>query len=348
MISIRFVTTFLGFAFTAFLVARASWVTGPVEVPALLWGSMILYLLTAWLCIFWGMPTGLKARSSSVTVARGSDRLPMWVCLFALAVSMVLPPMVTIGVGPDGLTEQYATWYIGGLGALMTILVIRRRPWPAWSGTAVLAGWSMFLLGPLPALGLGLVGSIVWVTGAQFFTNALDAAARDTERLGDLQRTASAVQAAQGGQQRERRIQVQRALAVAGPVLARTIASGGRLTEEERTEARIAEGRLRDELRGPRLLDADVRAALDAARRRGALVTVLDEGGLDELEESQLHEIRVQLAETLRSARSERLYIRTSSDDRVAVTVVGRASSTLGLSDEDSVDLWREIEHPGR
>ncbi len=348
MISIRFVINLLGIAFTAFLVARASWVTDPVDNLTLLWAAMIVYLVVAWTTIFWGMPTGLGARSSTVTVARGSDRLPMWICLVALVLAMVLPPVVTLGVGPQGLTEQYATWYIGGLGALMTILVIRRRPWPAWSGTAVLAGWSMFLLGPGNALGLGLVGSVVWVAGAQFFTYALDRAARDTERLGELQRTASAVQAAQGGQQRERRIQVQRALAVAGPVLARTIATRGQLTDDERTEARIAEGRLRDELRGPRLLDEDVRDALDAARRRGALVTVLDEGGLDGLDDLQLHEIRTELADTLRNARSERLYIRTSPDERVAVTVVGRASSTLGLSDEDSVDLWREIEHPVR
>lgn len=348
MISIRFVINLLGIAFTAFLVARASWITDPVDNLTLLWAAMIVYLVVAWTTIFWGMPTGLGARSSTVTVARGSDRLPMWICLVALVLAMVLPPVVTLGVGPQGLTEQYATWYIGGLGALMTILVIRRRPWPAWSGTAVLAGWSMFLLGPGNALGLGLVGSVVWVAGAQFFTYALDRAARDTERLGELQRTASAVQAAQGGQQRERRIQVQRALAVAGPVLARTIATRGQLTDDERTEARIAEGRLRDELRGPRLLDEDVRDALDAARRRGALVTVLDEGGLDGLDDVQLHEIRTELADTLRNARSERLYIRTSPDERVAVTVVGRASSTLGLSDEDSVDLWREIEHPVR
>jgi hypothetical protein len=348
MISIRFVISLLGIAFTTFLVARAAWITDPVANVTLLWAAMIVYLVVAWTSIFWGMPTGLGARSRTVTVARGSDRLPMWICLVSLALSMVLPPVVTLGVGPEGLTEQYATWYIGGLGALMTILVIRRRPWPAWSGTAVLAGWSMFLLGPGNALGLGLVGSVVWVAGAQFFTYALDRAARDTERLGELQRTASAVQAAQGGQQRERRIQVQRALAVAGPVLARTIATRGQLTDDERTEARIAEGRLRDELRGPRLLDEDVRDALDAARRRGALVTVLDEGGLDGLDEGQLHEIRTELADTLRNARSERLYIRTSPDERVAVTVVGRASSTLGLSDEDSVDLWREIEHPVR
>jgi hypothetical protein len=74
-------------------------------------------------------------------------------------------------------------------------------------------------------------------------------------------------------------------------------------------------------------------------------VTVLDEGGLDGLDEVSLREIRRQLAETLRSAGSDRLFIRTSPHDSIAVTVVGRSSSDAGLSDEDAVDLWQEIPH---
>jgi hypothetical protein len=141
-------------------------------------------------------------------------------------------------------------------------------------------------------------------------------------------------------------VQVQRALAVAGPILTRIVATGGHLEGSEKLEARIAEGALRDEMRGPRLLDDDVRTELDAARRRGSTVTVLDEGGLDGLDETSLALIRTQLADALRASRSDRLYIRTSPDERVAVTVVGRSASGPGLSDEDAVELWREIVHP--
>ena len=88
-------------------------------------------------------------------------------------------------------------------------------------------------------------------------------------------------------------------------------------------------------------------AEIERARRRGTNVTVLDEGGLDRLEEATLAIIRTELADTLRTARSDRLYIRTSPDERVAVTVVGRSAAGAGMSDEDAVDLWREIGHPG-
>lgn len=335
MISVRLVLTVLALAFTGYLVGRgAPW---GAQVPHL-WVCILalgLYLATTWLSILWGYRR-----------SRGHRRLPLWVCIIALVTTVIVPPAVAYGVGPDAVGASYATWYIGGLGALMVVLVVRGQPWPAWSGTVVLSAWSALLLGPVEALGLGLVGSLMWVGAAQFFVYALARADQDTERLGELQRSASAVQAAQGSQQRERRIQVQRALAVAGPVLAATIATGGDLGEKGRLEARIAEGRLRDELRGPRLLDDAVRDALDATRRRGAVVTLLDEGGLDTLPEPELTTIRAELAATLRASRSDRLYIRTSGDPEIAVTVVGRASSALGLSDEDSVDLWREIRRP--
>lgn len=336
----RRVLTVLAVAFTGYLAARSLFWTGPVASPPLMVLALVLYLATTWLCVFWGVPD----RHGDGDPA--ADRLPAWLSVVALGTTLVLPPLLAVGAGADAVAEPYSTWYIGGLGVLMVILIARSRPWPAWTGTAILAVWSSVLLGPLGALGLGLVGSLVWVSAAQFFALALGRAAQDTERLGQIQRSASAVQAAQGSQQRERRIQVQRALQVAGPVLARTIATDGRLDERDRMEARIAEGRLRDELRAARLLDDEVRAALDAARRRGAVVSVLDEGGLDGLSEESLGRIRADLAAVVRQARSERLYVRASPDPDTAVTVVGRAASVLGLSDEDHVDLWREIPRP--
>lgn len=293
-------------------------------------------------------PTAASAPDARADGIRGPLPLPVLAQVLALACALIVPSAIAIAVGPYSRDEPFATWYLGGIGALMTIVMVRRRPWTAWAGILALAVAAMVWIGPLQALALGLVGSIVWVTCAQLLVLSMDRAARDTSRLTRLQRAASAWQTSQVVRQRERRVQVQKALAVAGPILTRTVAQAGSLTDEDRIEARIAEGRLRDEMRGPRLLDDDVRAELERARRRGATVTVLDEGGLDGVGEETLAVIRAQLAETLRSAGSDRLYIRTSPDERVAVTVVGRSSSVGAPSDEDAVDLWREIPHPER
>ena len=350
-ISLRRVLVGLGLAFTAYLAARGlSWTPRLPEQPVVVVATLVLYLITTLLCLFWEQHTESAplsvASELSLTGPRASRPLPIVAAVLAVAVAAVVPSAIAIAVGPASRTAPFATWYIGGIGALMTIVMVRRRPWFAWAGTAVLTVTSMLWLGFTTALGLGLVGSLVWVGAAQLLLLSLDRAARDTTDLTQLQRAASAWQASQSGRERERRIQVQRALAIAGPILARTVMTGGTLDEFERREARLAEGQLRDELRAPRLLDDDVRAALEAARRRGATVTVLDEGGLERVEDGDLAEIRTELARTIEGATSDRLYIRTSPDDRVAVTVVGRTAASDVASDEDGVDLWAEIAHP--
>jgi hypothetical protein len=362
MTSVRNILVALGVAFTAYMAARGFAWTAPVPQPLVVVASLSLYLVTTLLCIFWEprstrakhrahtdgdavLPTGID--DLLVERTSESERLPVWAGVLALATAVLVPSAIAVAVGEESRTAAFATWYLGGIGLLMLVVVVRRRPWVAWSGIAALAIASMLWMGALEALALGLVGSIVWVAAGQLTLVGMDRAARDTAELAQLQRAASVWQASQTGRQRERRIQVQRALAVAGPVLSRTVAAGGLLDDAERLQARLAEGRLRDEMRGPRLLDDDVRSELERARRRGATVTVLDEGGLEGADEGSLAIIRAELAATLRTAGSDRLYIRTSPHDRVAVTVVGRSGSEPGLSEEDAVDLWREIAHPG-
>jgi hypothetical protein len=349
VISVRTVLVSLGVAFTAYLAARGLAWTEAVVYPLVIFIALGMYLTTTWLCIFWEPrepPRSADHEHPPPIGARGPTTLSAWASVLAFACAVLVPSSIAVGVGPDSLTEPFATWYLGGIGLLMTIVMVRRRPWVAWSGIAMLAIASMAWMGPVAALQLGLVGSVVWVTVAQLLLFSIDRAARDTAQLAQLQRAASAWQTSQVVRQRERRLQVQRALAVAGPILSRTVATGGRLDEAQRLEARVAEGALRDEMRGPRLLDDEVRAQLEAARRRGATVTVLDEGGLDGLDAASLALVRAQLADTLRSSQSDRLYIRTSPDEHVAVTVVGRSAAASGHADEDVVELWHEIEHP--
>ncbi|WP_127818952.1 hypothetical protein [Microbacterium sp. CPCC 204701] len=348
MISVQRVLTVLAVAFTAYLAARGLWWTEPVDYPLVIVAALALYLVVTWLCIFWRPVRDTAPVDGGDDRMRRSDRLPMVAQVLALSCAVIVPTAISRAVGPEARVDSFGTWYIGGIGALMVIVLVRGRPWTAWAGLALLAVASMAWMGPIPALQLGLVGSLVWLVVAQLVVKLVERAARDTSRLARLQRAASAWQTSQVVRQRERRVQVQKALAVAGPVLTRTVARGGELAEDDRLEARLAEGKLRDEMRGPRLLDDDVRTELERARRRGANITVLDEGGLDDVDEEMLKVIRAHLAETLRSASSDRIYIRTSPDARVAVTVVGRSSSVGTPSDEDAVDLWREIPHPGR
>jgi hypothetical protein len=341
-VTVRGIVSTIGIAFTAYLAARGLLRTGPVDTPWILYFALLLYLAVTWSVIFWrnrpgrGKPTGAVPRAV----------LPLWLAVSSVVAALVVPNAIFFAVAPESRGLPFATWSIGGIGALMTVVMVRRRPLTAWLGIGVMSVSSILWLGVVPAVSLGLPGSIVWVAAAQLLMYALDRAARDTEQLAELQQAASAWQASQAGRQRERRVQVQRALQAAGPILGRTIETGGNLRPDERLEARLAEGRLRDELRGRRLLDDGVRVELEAVRRRGIAVTMFDEGGLEDLDDDALAAVRAELADTLRDAASTRLIIRTSPHEQIAITVVGRSGDGESLSDEDSVDLWREIRRP--
>lgn len=336
---VRAVLSVLGVAFTAYLAAGALlWTTVPRH-PLLQIGAVALFLITTWVCIFW------KARVPKIAdpvISRLGERalLPSWAALLAIAVAVIVPSASWVAAGADALLADSATWSIGGVGALMAIVMIRRRPWTAWAGVVLVAISAIVWIGAPDALALGVVGSVLWVGVAQLLVSLIDRAARDIAQLTRVQREASERLAAGAGARRTRRTQIQRALAVAGPVLAHTIAVGGRLDDTERQLAKIAEATLRDELRGAALLDDDVRAALSAARRRGATVSVLDEGGFEGLTPDERAALRARLAVVLSEVGSPRVFVRTSTLDDVAVTVVGRSERS---GDDDTVDVWHEI-----
>lgn len=326
--SVRSVATLLSIGFAMYFAARAVWWIEQPEAPLLMIAAIVLYLVTVNIAILW---------ESAVSV-----RMPLWVAVLSGVASVAIPSLATHSLAVEHRTAPFATWYIGAIGLLGVVLVVRRRLLIAALSLLGLVATSWVHLGIISALSLGLVGSIMWVLVAWLLVLFWDRAIRDTERLADIQQAVSAWHATQQVRQRERRLRTQFALAVAGPVLSRVVATHGDLDEDERLEARLAEGRLRDELRGASLLNDAVRDAIADARRRGVAVTVFDEGGLDEIDEERRAEIRDELAGVLADTQADRVIIRAARDERIAVTVVGRASAGSSR-DDDAVDLWHEI-----
>ena len=329
--TVRRVATSLAVGFALDFVARAVWWIEQPTVPLLMVLAIAVYLVV--------VNVAILGDSSSV-------RMPLWTAVLAVVSTALIPALVTLSLDPADRTAPFATWYIGALGLLAVVCVVRRRSVVGWLTLGILIVSASAYLGVGVALSLGLVGSIMWVAVARLLVMFWDRAVRDTERLAEIQQAVSAWHATQRVRQRERRLRTQFALAVAGPVLSRVVAARGDLTDQERFDARLAEGRLRDELRGADLLNDAVRNAIEAARRRGSVVTVFDEGGFDEIDEERRREIRDELAVVLERAHTGRLIIRSARDPRVAVTVVGRAGSRSS-GDDDAVDLWHEIPRRG-
>jgi hypothetical protein len=96
------------------------------------------------------------------------------------------------------------------------------------------------------------------------------------------------------------------------------------------------------------LLTDAVRTAVQRARERGILVTLLDEGGLDDLDEPTRDRVLSHLAEAVAASNADRIIARTAAEGSpVAVTVVGLREPEGEVHAEDTDDLevefWLEI-----
>lgn len=275
-------------------------------------------------------------------------RMPLGVALFNLAVCAVLPLLVGSQLDPtDELV--YATWYVAAVGTLLTITATRKRPMIAWLGAGFLIVHTVIWAG-LGSLGsMGVIGSVVWVASAALLSRALAKAGRDARQFASAEREATRWQAAQEAHLYERQVRLAYTHRMALPILRRILAQGGRLDDTEKLECRYLEAAIRDEIRGRRLLNDAVRAEVMAARRRGAIVTLLDEGSIDELVGAELDDVLSQLAVAIGRTRGDTIIARTAADGSdTAVTVVGLRSpdpsvSALGQEAGDEVDLWLEI-----
>ncbi|MCU1535249.1 MAG: hypothetical protein JWR53_1730 [Glaciihabitans sp.] len=280
-------------------------------------------------------------------------RMPIWMAAFNLAVVIALPLLVTRELDPhrEG-GNGYATWYVAAVGTLMTITSTRRRHSFAWIGVSFLVVQTILWAGPGALASIGVIGSVSWVAVSHILSSGMAKATRDAQRFAFAEREATDWQAAQEAHVFERQFRLSQTSSMALEMLQVIQDTGGDLTEAQRQECLHLEGAIRDEIRGRKLLNNAVREQVMAARRRGATVTLLDEGGIDDLSDEDLDRVLNRLAEALSSTNADKVIARTVPEGSdTAITVVGLrtvgdgSASALGQDspDDDEVDLWLEI-----
>jgi hypothetical protein len=281
-------------------------------------------------------------------------RMPVWLASFCLAVAIAMPVLVTSQLD-QSVNNGYATWYVAAVGTLMTIVAVRRQSLFAWAGVAFLAVQTVVWAGADALASLGVIGSVLWVGIALVITVAVARSGRDALQFARAEREATEWQAAQEAHVSERQARLRQTYRVAAPMLGEIVRMHGDLTESERLECRYLEGAIRDEIRGRRLLNDEVRNEVMSARRRGIVVSLLDEGGIDDLEDAALDQVHRRLADAIRGTRTDRLIVRTvPRSSKTAITVVGLSMADDGNANalgadttDDEVDLWLEIPRPG-
>lgn len=281
----------------------------------------------------------------------GPTRMPVWMAAANLAVVAAVPLLVTHELDPHK-SNGYATWYVAAIGTLMTITSTRRRHTFAWIGSGFLVLQTVLWGGAGALVSIGVIGSVVWVGVAHVLSSGMAKATRDAQRFALAEREATDWQAAQEAHVFERQFRLGQTSTMALEMLREIESSNGRLTDAQRQECLHLEGAIRDEIRGRKLLNNNVRDQVMSARRRGATVTLLDEGGLDDLSDADLERVLNRLAEALSGTDADKVIARTVPEGSdVAVTVVGLrtvgdgSASALGQEEDedDEVSLWLEI-----
>ena len=278
----------------------------------------------------------------------GPSRMPIWMAAFNLGTVLAMALAVSSTLDPGAGGFGYATWYVPASGVLLTITSTRRRYGFAWAGAVLLVAHTVAWAGPGALVFLGVVPSVAWVAISHLISVGMAKASQDAQRFSLAEREATEWQALQEAHVHERQFRLGQTNSMALSMLREIERSGGELTEAQRAECLHLEGAIRDEIRGRSLLNEAVRREVMVARRRGAKVTLLDEGGIDDLDGQQLSRVLNAVADAIALSSADKVIARTVPDDpETAVTVLGLKSVSRGTdvddSENDEVEFWLEV-----
>jgi hypothetical protein len=262
--------------------------------------------------------------------------MPAAQAVFNAAVAVALPLIVNPLIA-DGTHNTFATWYVGGLGVLLSATAVRQHRTIAWVATGLVCFTVVFWGGLTAIYDSGLIGMVLLVAAGQAMSLGVERASSDVKRLADQAQAEASEAAATTAQRLERQVRLQQALTASRPILERIVASGGRLSVAEQLESRLAEASLRDEIRGRGLINARVRDAVRLARLRGVEVLLLDEGGLDQSEPELRERLLADVANAIDGIAAGKVTVRSPQGEPWMLTVVA-------LNPGSAVpDLWLKL-----
>lgn len=256
--------------------------------------------------------------TSTILFYRGV-RIPLAQAIITVAGAQFIPMLAQLKLEPSHFAD-YSTWYVMGIGTLLSAVSIRGHIWLAAVGMALATFQITAWAGLENFFATGLLGAIMLFIGSSVINAGLVGAQVATQRYAQSneQEAAETAAVAVAGEQRAL---LMRATLARSEELLSVIAAGQPLSQEQRFEARLVEAGLRDEIRGRELMSRVTRTAIESARRRGVAVTVLDEGGLHELLHEQRASVLQQISEALDGLTDGRVTVRAPKNEDWAATV---------------------------
>ena len=266
-------------------------------------------------------------------------QMPTWLAGLNLLVATVVPWLVLseFPIEHSSANGSYATWFIGGVGSLMAVTTLRRQAMIAWIGLVVMELQVLRWGGVGVIATSGLVGAVLLVAVSFAIGRGLETTSKLTKEYLAQASATAAKSARLTASRTERQKFLLSGLEAAMPMLQTIVARKGNLDEIDRREARLVQAKLTDEIQGKHLLNAAIQLAARDARLRGVEVTILDEGGIDDLSEAERHEILNSIADAIRGTQSGKIHIRAPKGEAYRVNIVATRPEA------SAPDLWLRL-----
>lgn len=259
---------------------------------------------------------GLIGAVASFPGLRMRSELAWLALLVAIAV-----PLFMAGAISREAAFGYTTWHIAGIATLMAITAVRQHSVLAWIGVGFLIVQTLIWGGPQVLFTSGVFGAFLLVMAAQATSSLLSSSARAAEESLERALMSDAQAAANTAVRAERQKRIQETLKEALPLLDMIVKRKGKLSVEERFQAALKEHELRDQIRGRALLHPQLVSATRSARVRGVEVQLLDDGGLEGLDEGSKRGLLLRVARELASIESGKVVIRAVAGESWRLTM---------------------------
>lgn len=259
------------------------------------------------------LAAALVSAGAAVIIAVPGDPLPTVHTLALTALGPIACALVLWQLPVPGWTLDSA-WQIRAVTVVLVYMSVRGRAAYAFVGAALViltSGVWSDATGQGWGTGIRLASiNLAPVLMSAFFAFSIRRVGVAVFRLRERESERAADEAMTEAVLRERDTQLSRLDRVARPILEAS-AAGHEFSAREREDCAVLESQLRDTLRAPVFAsDAAVCAAVDAARRRGARVILLDDGGLAGASAESVARIRAGLVEELDSCEDGTLTAR--------------------------------------
>lgn len=274
------------------------------EFPLLIWVSLVVYLFALITSVFYYKDIVL----------------PSWIASINLVVAFALPLFVAAGIGSFSPTT-YATWHIAAIGTLLAITAVRGQRAVAWIGIGSLIFQVLAWGGISVLFTSGLVGAVLLVLGAQAAAKALSQSEELATMFRELALATEAATAAKSAARIERERRINATLAGVLPQLEKIVESDGQLRAADKKTAILTEAALRDQIRGRNLTHPELTEQARLARARGVEVQLLDDGGLEDMDQAELDEIFSRVARELSNIKAGRVVIRSVAGEDWTLTM---------------------------